>query len=155
METMPLGTKQGKQGKDALRLIGIELRSFTDDTTLALTPSGRLYSIEANPSAVYQLLRECDGSKSIAEILSHCANPDGFSEVIDTLLRDGCLRCTGSVSDERSWIRFNGESLDPARSASTHIVMIGDESLTSIVLDLQLIERFASVDIATFASLKK
>ncbi|HJT58450.1 MAG TPA: YcaO-like family protein [Ktedonobacteraceae bacterium] len=155
METMPLGTIQGQPDQGALRLVGIELRSFTDDTTLALTPSGRLYSIEAPPSVVYQLLKECDGSKSIAEILSHCADPDGFSEVIDTLLRDGCLRCTDSVPDEPGWIGFNSESLDPARSTSTHVVMIGDNSLTSIVRDLQLIERFASVDIATFASLER
>src|SRR5438552_3706831 len=153
MSTLLLGAKQGQQDKAALRLVGIELRHFNDGTTLALTPSGRLYHIEADPALVYQVLRECDGSKSIAEILSRCANPVGFAEVIDTLLRDGCLRSSDPVLAEQDWIRFNSESLDPGKPASTHLVLIGDESLISAAL--RLTERFASIDVATFASLEE
>src|SRR2546423_4387733 len=155
MNARSLGTKQGKQDKGTLRLVGIELRSFISGTTLALTPSGRLYHIEADPTTVYQLLRECDGSTSIAEILAHSANPVGFSEVIDTLLRDGCLRCSDPVLAERDWIRFNSESLDPSKPGSTHLVLIGNEGLISAALDLRLTERFASIDVATFASLEE
>jgi ribosomal protein S12 methylthiotransferase accessory factor len=153
MNPLLLGAKEGKQDKGTLWLVGIELRNFIGGTTLALTPSGRLYHVEADPPTVYQLLKECDGSKSLAEILSHCANPVGFSEVIDTLLRDGCLRGTDPVLAERDWIRFNNESLDPGKLTATHLVFIGDESLISTVLDLRLTGRFASIDVATFASL--
>src|SRR5437764_10981063 len=145
MNARSLGTKQGKHDKGTLRLVGIELRSFIGGTTLALTPSGRLYHIEADPTTIYQLLRECDGSKSFAEVLSNSVNPAGFSEVMDTLLRDGCLRDSDPVLAERDWIRFNTESLDPNKPASTHLVLIGDDSLISAALNLRLTERFASI----------
>lgn len=155
MNSASLQTKEDRQEPSTLRLVGIELRSFIANTTLALTPSGRLYHIETDPTSVYQLLRECDGSKSASEILSKSVNPVGFSEVIDMLSRDGCLRSIDPVPAEQDWIRFKDEFLDPNKPSSTHIVVIGDESLISTVQNLRLMERFSSVEVATFATLEK
>src|SRR5438876_11536270 len=141
--------------KNTVRLVGIELRSFSDGTTLALTPSNRLYQIQADPSTVAQLLQECNGSKSISEILSNCVDPVGISEVINMLLRDGCLCPDTPMTAERDWTRFDSKILNADTLTSTRVVLIGDEHLISISQNLQISHSFDSVRVATFESLEE
>ncbi|MBV9688736.1 MAG: YcaO-like family protein [Ktedonobacteraceae bacterium] len=145
--------RQEKQKEERLRLVSIELRSYPDGTTLAITPSGRLYQIHTDPASVHDLLEKCDGTRTISEVLADYKDAAAFSEIITLLMQDGCLRTGPAVPDEQDWIRFSNEGIDPRKIARANLVLLGDDELLSTLLSLHLTERFASVEIATLETL--
>lgn len=152
-----MSTTQCQPGpeKKLLRLVRVELRAFPDGKTLALTPTGRMYRIETEPEKVYQLLEMCDGSHSLQDVLQESTHPAEFSEVLDILYQDGCLRDhdTRPAVAEEDWVRFSDESLNPAEPLATRLLLIGDPHLLSLAQDLHLTTRFASVEVATLQTL--
>lgn len=136
-------------GKQCPHLVRIELYEYPDGKTLVVTPSGKSYCIETDAHTLEQFLQLCDGNKSIEEILSYMPDPEGFSEVIDMLTKEGCLSTSEIFQGEQDWIRFNTSSLEPRKIASYNIILIGDERLISIVQKWKIIDKFHTVTSTT------
>lgn len=125
------------------RLVRIELHRLPDNNTLAVTPSRRMYRIESDPATVDHLLKTCDGRHPLDEIVSESENPDGFSEVLEAFLKDGCLQYAQPFSAENDWIRFgNIESLNLSGLSSTRLALIGDPGLIAAARGAGLLDKF-------------
>ncbi len=120
-------------------LIDINLRRLGDDATLVTTPSGNLFEIAAKPEEVGSWLQLCDGRHNCETILA--AAGEGFAEVLEALLEDGCLVAREPEADMRPWLRFSGD-LKPNRLAQTVLHLMVDETLTDKVRRLQPEARF-------------
>lgn len=152
MRSTSQGQQQDQSLRETPRFIRVELRTFPDGKTLALTPSGCLFRIEAEPEFVYQLLTQCDGRTPLQTILRKSPCPDDFSEVFTILARNGCFGSATPLTTENDWVRFTNEPSHPQGPLSTHLVLVGDPQLVTFAQQLKLSTRFASVSTASVES---
>src|SRR5437879_1020189 len=111
---------------DRPRLTRLELRPLANGTTLAVTPTGRLYTIEADAQEVADFISRFDGTATVEEILATRGLPEAFEEIVDTLLMDGCLTEREPIPGEPSWVRFGG-TIDPRRLNATELLLVSDD----------------------------
>jgi ribosomal protein S12 methylthiotransferase accessory factor len=141
----------------APRLTSVELREFRDGSTLATTPGGEMYLIDAEPEFVERLLCGFTGHRTVSEVLSGFAGDRDVSElveVIEVLEAAGVLGYGEQPAWAHSLDSSNGEP-DPGRPASACVLIVADDAMTAAVSDRRLTSRFGSVEIIGSESLEE
>lgn len=136
MSSIPLEKRRERQAISKPKLVGIEIKSLPDGSTLALTPSGRLYHIEAEAAEVYRVLKACNGKTPAASILTHSHAADGFSQILEALLQDGCLQESALENAGPSWCPFQHTLPRLLENRAITLALVGDPDLVALVRDL-------------------
>jgi hypothetical protein len=73
---------------------GLELRPFTRETTLVVTPSGDRLLVAAPVRGLEALLERCDGSRSLDRVAAASPDPATALRLLRALADAGCLTTT-------------------------------------------------------------
>lgn len=136
------------------RFISAELRPFADDETLIIAPTGEMFQVDVPPDLVGQVLRHCDGRRSLEEIVADTPDPDEFTEILSILAEVNAISFEPPQVNERDWSRFPQKAAQPDRLRATQALLLGDERLLTLVQKWELTERFASTQIVSLESLE-
>ncbi|CAM2070093.1 YcaO-like family protein [Sulfidibacter corallicola] len=125
----------------------LELRRLEEHRTLVLTPDDAMFEVDMEPEALRELLKLCDGTRTIDQIAEASGSPADFVEVIDILLESGALSIT--AADEQAAAPRIEAPIDRTLSPNTEtrLLLCGDERLISICRSLNLGKGFAEVTV--------
>jgi hypothetical protein len=74
-----------------LGLAGLEVRPFSDETTLVVTPRGEHLLVAAPAPRLVALLERCDGTSSFGHVAATSAEPTATLRLLHALVDAGCL----------------------------------------------------------------
>lgn len=129
------------------RLVRVVLRTLAEDSTLALTPDGSTFRIDAPRGILEEVLARCDGRHDIDRIIAEAGVSPEFSDVISALARAGSLVTAPPAPRDSDWVRFPGGAGSQADLSRTHILLLGDPALVAFMRDHDLVPPVASVDV--------
>lgn len=130
---------------DKLRLVRVELKPISSVETLAITPRGQRFRVDAPIAELQQVLETCDGHRSLEGVLAMSSNPDGFREVLEVLADDNVLCTAPPVANEADWVRFDVKDFKPERLQATELLLYGDDRLLDLLKSLPLMSNVRRV----------
>jgi ribosomal protein S12 methylthiotransferase accessory factor len=122
------------------QLVRSVLYAFGDTQSIVMAPSGEYYCVDASAETMSMLLDLCDGTRTVAELVSTMSNPTGFIEVVHTLLEARCLSCDTLSSNEVDRVRFDSDSAPRGESQQPQLLLLGDNFFTSLVREHNLFQ---------------
>ncbi len=126
------------------KLIHVELRPLGEEGALAIAPSGDMFEVACTPRSLGDLLKKCDGARSVDEIVDASADPKGFREVIEALLEAGALSNGQADPGEQPPLGFERLTDQPGRLAETRVALLADHCLEEIIKRHGLSSSFAA-----------
>lgn len=118
---------------DFPRLGRIEIRPLPDGHTLLVTPTRRIFRVQASAASVAEILRRCDGQLTLDEVANTTSDPPAWEKVLRTLQEERALRADSMSDDGQDWVRFDYARW-PERLETTTVLAFGDCSLLKVLL---------------------
>lgn len=140
---------------DKPRLVRVELKPISSSESLAITPRGQKFRVNAPIAELWRVLEACDGYSSFEEILATSSNPDGFREVLEVLAEDNVLCTALPVTDEVDWVRFGEGDFKPERLQATEVLLYGDDHLLGLMRTMPLMRSVQQVTPVPFGTLSE
>ncbi len=128
-------------------LIAADIYPFAAQRSLIVTPTGDIYEIDWPPDAIQALLRECDGSRTVADL---AATTPEILDILAVLAEGHSIAWQQPTPAEAQWRRFAAHTtaIDASQLHRTHLLLVGHTELITRVLTLADGQPFASVTVA-------
>ncbi len=100
------------------------------------TPRGKVFHVDLDEVDLMDVLKACDGRKSLREVAAGRPRGDDLLELLEMLLREGCLTESALSLDDRDWVRFPDPVVDRAAPRGTELLLVGVGGVASVAADL-------------------